>query len=182
MRLVEKKPIKCKTKALPYQYPFPQILGIRWKKTHMICSYISLLSYRTQLIIVSVYEIYNNFIHSLLYIRGRVFVRGSFVRGGGVLSGGVLSVGSFVRGGEFCPGEEFCPAPESNMPLNNEIDTIMYCHFIKISQKAGLSTNWQPIMVLNYPKLTSDVARCMYKMYWTYLKLLHFVQNANCFS
>ena len=100
---------------------------------------------------VSVYEIYNNFIHSLLNIRGRVFV-----------------------------WEEFCPAPESNMPLNNEIGPIVDCHFIKISQKARLSTNWQPsspisIMVLNYQKLTSDVGRCMYQIYWTYLKLLLFL-------
>ena len=76
--------------------------------------------------------------------------------------------------------EEFCPAPESNMPLNNEIGPIVDCHFIKISQKARLSTNWQPsspisIMVLNYQKLTSDVGRCMYQMYWTYLKLLLFL-------
>ena len=83
--------------------------------------------------IVSVYELYINFIHSLLNIKGRSFIR-----------------------------EEFCPAPELNMSLNNEKDTIVHCYFIKISQRTGLSSAPISILVFTLAKLTSDVANLPY--------------------
>jgi len=42
----------------------------------------------------------------------------------------------------FCPGGVLSGFQIKHVPLNENY-TIVHCHFIKISQKAGLSTNWE---------------------------------------